>query len=146
MPNLDNINRLTKDIVVYDSFLTAEESEKIIKVLDATESNGTITWMPISFYESYSSVLPHDGDSIIEQEGLPSDIFSKIKSGIIDAVASVHNIDPKTVVQIGYHTQKWEKGAYATIHADNSYNDGTPSPFERSRYATFIYLNENFFF
>lgn len=144
MVNLKNKNRLTKDIVVYENFITPEQSKKIIKVLDKVAENGTITWMPISFYESYSSVLPQDGDKEILDEGLPADIFSEIKSGIINAVASVHEIDPKTVVQIGYHTQKWEPGAYARIHSDNTDEHGNSGPFARSRYAAFLYLNDDF--
>jgi hypothetical protein len=144
MVNLNNKNRLTEDIVVYENFITPEESAKIIKVLDTVAENGTITWMPISFYESYSSILPQDGDSEITAEGLPDDIFSEIKKGIIKAVASVHEIDPTTVVQIGYHTQKWEPGAYARIHSDNTDQHGNSGPFARSRYAAFLYLNENF--
>jgi hypothetical protein len=88
--------------------------------------------------------LPQDGDPEIEEFGLESDIFSQIRSGIIDAVASVHGLDPKKVVQIGYHTQKWEPGAYARIHSDNTDEKGNTGPFARSRYAAFLYLNDNF--
>lgn len=144
MTNLTNKKRLTKDIVLYENFLTPEESAKVVKVLDKVASNGTITWMPISFYESYSSVLPQDGDPSLAEEGLPEDIFSKIKSGIIEAVASVHDLDPKTVVQIGYHTQKWEPGAFARIHSDNTDEHGNSGAFTRSRYAAFLYLNDDF--
>jgi hypothetical protein len=142
--SLENKNRVTKDLVVYENFISAEDSQKIINVLDKVAANGTMTWMPISFYESYSSVLPQDGDPEIEEEGLDSDIFSKIKSGIIEAVASVHDLDPKTVVQIGYHTQKWEPGAYARLHSDNTDEHGNSGAFTRSRYAAFLYLNDNF--
>lgn len=142
--NLTNKNRLTKDIVLYDNFLTPEESAKIIKLLDKVADSGKITWMPISFYESYSSVLPQDGDQEIIDEGLPSDIFSNIKKSIIEAVASVHDLDPETIVQIGYHTQKWEPGAYARIHSDNTDEHGNSGPFTRSRYAAFLYLNDDF--
>jgi hypothetical protein len=144
MANLNNKNRITKDIVVYENFLTPEQSAKIVKVLDKVASNGTLTWMPISFYESYSSTLPTDGAPEILEEGLPADIFSQVKSGIIDAVASVHDLDPKTVVQIGYHTQKWEPGAYARLHSDNTDDKGNPGAFTRSRYAAFLYLNDDF--
>lgn len=144
MISLENKNRVTKDLVVYENFISAEDSQKIINVLDKVAANGTMTWMPISFYESYSSVLPQDGDPEIEEEGLDSDIFSKIKSGIIEAVASVHDLDPKTVVQIGYHTQKWEPGAYARLHSDNTDEHGNSGAFTRSRYAAFLYLNDNF--
>jgi len=144
MTNLSNKKRITKDIVVYENFLTPEESAKVVSVLDKVAENGTITWMPISFYESYSSVLPQDGDKEILEEGLPEDIFSQIKSGIIDAVASVHDLEPATVVQIGYHTQKWEPGAFARIHSDNTDEHGNTGPFARSRYAAFLYLNDDF--
>jgi hypothetical protein len=144
MINLNNKNRITKDIVVYENFLTPEQSSKIINVLDQTADNGTISWMPISFYESYSSVLPQDGDPEIEKAGLPKDIFSQIKSGIIKAVASVHDIDSEKVVEIGYHTQKWEPGAFARVHSDNTDEHGNSGPFARSRYAAFLYLNDNF--
>jgi hypothetical protein len=144
MTNLNNKNRITKDIVVYENFLTPEESAKIIEVLDKVASNGTLTWMPISFYESYSSTLPQEGDPEIAESGLPLDIFAQIKTKIIEAVASVHDLDPKTIVEIGYHTQKWEPGAYARVHSDNTDEHGNSGPFARSRYAAFLYLNDDF--
>jgi len=79
MVNLNNKNRLTKDIVVYENFLTPEESAKIIEVLDKAADNATLTWTPISFYESYSSTLPKEGDAEIVESGLPSDILYKSK-------------------------------------------------------------------
>jgi hypothetical protein len=144
MTNLNNKNRITKDIVVYENFLTPEESAKIVEVLDKVAANGTLTWMPISFYESYSSTLPKEGDPEIAEAGLPSDIFAQIKAKIIEAVASVHDLDPKTIVEIGYHTQKWEPGAYARVHSDNTDEHGNSGPFARSRYAAFLYLNDDF--
>ncbi len=142
--NLNNKNRITKDIVVYENFIDADTAAKLVKVLDKHVEVGTITWMPISFYESYSSILPQDDDEQVIAEGLPSDIFSQIKSGIIEAVASVHDLDPKIISQIGYHTQKWEPGAYARRHSDNTDEHGNSGPFTRSRYAAFLYLNDDF--
>jgi hypothetical protein len=144
MVNLNNKNRLTEDIVVYENFLTPEESAKIIEVLDKAANNATLTWTPISFYESYSSTLPKEGDAEIVESGLPSDIFVQIKAKIIEAVASVHDLDPSTIVEIGYHTQKWEPGAYARVHSDNTDEHGNTGPFARSRYAAFLYLNDDF--
>jgi len=142
--NLNNKNRITKDIVVYENFIDAETAAKLVKVLDKHVEVGTISWMPISFYESYSSVLPEDNDEHVISEGLPSDIFSQMKKGIIDAVASVHDLDPKIISQIGYHTQKWEPGAYARKHSDNTDEHGHSGAFTRSRYAAFLYLNDDF--
>lgn len=142
--NLNNQVRLTEDIVLYENFLTEEECEKLIKILDAQAEREKINWTPISFYESYSSVLPQDNDPELEEFGVSPTIFSDIKSGIMDAVASVHGIERSAVNQIGYHTQKWEPGAYARLHSDNTDEHGNSGPFERSRYAAFLYLNENF--
>ena len=142
--NLENKNRITKDIVVYENFIDADTAAKLVKVLDKHVEVGTITWMPISFYESYSSVLPQYDDEHVLAEGLPSTIFSDMKQGIIEAVASVHDLDPKIISQIGYHTQKWEPGAYARKHSDNTDEHGHSGAFTRSRYAAFLYLNDNF--
>ena len=144
MINLNNPKRLTEDIVLYENFLTAEDAKKIIEIMEKQAESNKLTWTPISFYESYSSVLPQDNDPEILEAGLDPEIFSKIKSGIIDGIASIHGLDPKTIVQIGYHTQKWEPGAYARLHSDNTDEHGNSGPFERSRYAAFLYLNEDF--
>jgi hypothetical protein len=142
--NLSNKKRLTKDIVVYEDFLTPEQSSKIVEILDKSASRGNLTWMPISFYESYSSTLPQEGDPEIAESGLPSDIFAQVKAKIVEAVASVHDLDPSTIVEIGYHTQKWEPGAFARLHSDNTDDKGNSGAFTRSRYAAFLYLNDDF--
>ena len=100
--------------------------------------------MPISFYESYSSNLPQDNDEELKEFGLSPTFFSDIEKRIVKSVASIHDIDVSKVCKIGYHTQKWEPGAYARPHSDNTNIDGSSSPFERSRYAAFLYLNEDF--
>lgn len=142
--NLDNIKRHTEDIIVYENLLTPEESAAVIKVLNLQAERGTFSWTPISFYESYSSNLPKDGDPELEECGLSPTFFSDLEKKIIEITAYVNGKDPKQMSKIGYHTQKWEQGAYARPHSDNTDMDGSPSPFERSRYAAFIYLNEDF--
>lgn len=142
--NLNNKKRINEDLVVYEDFLTPEQSQKVIDAIEKQAGSEKLSWTPISFYESYSSVLPQDNDPELEEVGLTPTIFSDIKKGIIDAVASVHDLDPKTIVQIGYHTQKWEPGAYARVHSDNTDEHGNSGAFTRSRYAAFLYLNDDF--
>jgi hypothetical protein len=142
--NLENKKRITKDIVLYENFINKEDCAKMIIALDAQAKNGKISWMPISFYESYSSVLPQDNDEDIILNNLSPTIFSDIEKAIPVAVASVHDLDPKTIVKIGYHTQKWEPGAYAKMHSDNTDEHGNSGAFTRSRYAAFLYLNDDF--
>jgi len=142
--NLNNKKRITKDIIVYENFLDSETSAKIVKALDKHAESGSISWMPISFYESYSSVLPLDNDEEVISLGLSPTIFSDIEKAMPAAIASVHDLDPKTICKIGYHTQKWEPGAYARVHSDNTDAEGNSGAFTRSRYAGFLYLNDNF--
>lgn len=142
--NLNNKKRLTKDIVIYKNFIDDDTCQKMIKALNDQEYNGKMSWMPISFYESYSSVLPKDNDSEVLNAGLKPTIFSDIEKVMYEAIASVHDLDPKTICKIGYHTQKWEPGAYARIHSDNTDEHGKSGAFTRSRYAGFLYLNDDF--
>jgi hypothetical protein len=144
MINLNNPIRLTEDILLYKNFLSPEDCAKIVNVMEMQVESEKLSWTPISFYESYSSVLPQDNDPELTDVNLDPETFSKIKKGIIEGVASIHGLDPETIVQIGYHTQKWEPGAYARLHSDNTDEHGNSGPFERSRYAAFVYLNEDF--
>lgn len=142
--NLNNKKRITKDIVVYNNFIDEETCQKMINALDAQAVSGKMSWMPISFYESYSSVLPQDNDQEVLDAGLSPTIFSDIEAKMPEAIASVHDLDPKVISKIGYHTQKWEPGAYARVHSDNTDEHGNSGAFTRSRYAGFLYLNDNF--
>lgn len=142
--NLNNKNRITKDIVVYKNFISQEDCNKMVQALDSQAEAGKISWMPISFYESYSSVLPQDNDQEVVDAGLSPTIFSDIENAMPEAIASVHDLDPKTICKIGYHTQKWEPGAYARLHSDNTDAHGKSGAFTRSRYAGFLYLNDDF--
>jgi hypothetical protein len=142
--NLNNKKRITKDIVIYENFVTDEECQKMVQALDAQAEGGKLSWMPISFYESYSSVLPQDNDQEVLDAGLSPTIFSDIEKMMPEAIASVHDLDPKVISKIGYHTQKWEPGAYARIHSDNTDEHGKSGAFTRSRYAGFLYLNDDF--
>jgi hypothetical protein len=142
--NLENKVRITKDIVVYKNFISKENCQKMIQALDAQAQSEKLSWMPISFYESYSSILPQDNDQELLDAGLSPTIFSDIEKTMPEAIASVHDLDPKTISKIGYHTQKWEPGAYARVHSDNTDAHGNSGAFTRSRYAGFLYLNDDF--
>jgi hypothetical protein len=142
--NLNKKKRITKDIVIYEDFIKKEDCQKMIKVLDAQANNEKISWTPISFYESYSSILPKDNDEEFIDAELSPTIFSDIEKIMPEAIASVHDLDPKIICKIGYHTQKWEPGAFARMHSDNTDQHGNSGAFTRSRYAGFLYLNDDF--
>jgi hypothetical protein len=139
-----NKKRITKDIVVFENFLTPEECLAIINVIEAQASNQKLQWTPISFYESYSSVLPNDNDPELNDFGLSATFFSDLEKRVAHTVAEVHDKNPEDIHKIGFHAQKWEKGAFAREHSDNTDLNGNTGPFERSRYASFLYLNDDF--
>lgn len=141
---MSEYKRLTKDILVYENFITEEEAKAVIDVLEAQVKNGKLSWTPITFYESYSSILPKDNDEELAEFGLSATFFSDLQTKIIASVAEVHGKKPEEIFKIGFHAQKWEPGSYAREHSDNTDLDGNTGPFERSRYASFLYLNDDF--
>lgn len=136
-------NRISKDILTFENFLSKEECISIINFLDEQEKNQKMSWVPISFYESYSSTLPENDDNLLKFN-LPSDFFAILENRMKNSVAEIHGIDKESVFKIGFHTQKWEPGAYARAHSDNTDEHGNFGAFERSRYASFLYLNDDF--
>jgi hypothetical protein len=136
--NLENKRILKDDIVLFDSFLTKDECDAVIKYWEHSVEKGTLPWSPISFYESYASNLPDDEDVI--KFGLPKDFFVKLETKIKEATEIARGGGMK---KVSYHAQKWIPGAFASFHSDNS-TDGEYNAFERSKWATFLYLNEEF--
>ena len=133
-----------EDIHIYKEFLTKDESERTLAaILEYADRNPNF-WMPISFYESYSAGYPEDNDPALENNGLPSDWFSQIYNRYKEAAAKVAGVPVEKMSKISFHVQRWLPGAFAPLHSDNTSNDGTYGAFTRSRYAGFMYLNDDF--
>lgn len=137
------MNRHTKDIITYDNFISQDECQSIINFLNYQTDTKKMSWEPISFYESYSSSLPSSSEDL-KKFNLPEDYFEKLEERMKNTVAEVHGLEIQAIFKIGFHTQKWEIGAYARPHSDNTDEHGNLGAFERSRYASFLYLNDNF--
>jgi hypothetical protein len=140
------MNKIKKqdDIDIYEEFITEEESKKTIACLLEYADTIPDFWKGISFYESYSSGYPEDNHPLLEKHGLPSTWFSDIEKRFKQAAADVANVPLEKVSKISYHTQRWLPGAFANLHSDNTTNDGVYGAFTRSRYAGFLYLNDDF--
>ena len=138
--NLNNISKLKEDIVVFENFLTKEECDAVIKYWDHSVEKGTLMWQPISFYDSFASNLPDDEDK--EKYNIPLNFFTELKEKIKEATEICRG---KPVKEVSYHAQKWIEGAYAGFHSDNSSLDSSEyNAFERSKWACFLYLNDDF--
>lgn len=131
---------LAKDIILYENFITEDECSSIINLLEYKVKKEEFEWNPISFYESYSCRYPNVGDPDLLKFNLSENFFENLENKFKNAA---EDLIGSKAYKISFHTQKWIPGAYAGFHSDNSY-DGKPSAFERSRYAGFLYLNDDF--
>ena len=137
------INQHSEECFSIESFLSEEECDKIISYLDYVASNNILEWNQISFYGSLAmGFWDEDPTGACESLGLPKNYFHGILKAKIKETGEF--LLGKNLEEVSYHAQKWVPGAFASFHSDNSNEDGSPSEFERSKYAGFIYLNENF--
>ena len=67
--------------------------------------------------------------------------FNKLKQKIKSKTEELLGFE---VNEVSYHAQRWIEGAFADYHSDNSDEHGNPTAFEKSKYAVFIYLNDDF--
>ena len=127
------------NIVVFENFLSKEECDAIIKYWDHSLQNGNLGWTRIGFYGSSAANLPVSDD--IVDFGLPLDLVESLS----DRMQEVANIarGGLGLKPIGVpHAQIWVTGGFTHPHSDNSTN-GVYNAFERSKWATFLYLNDD---
>lgn len=136
--------KLAEDILLYEDFVTKEECKNFINLLNHMASLDETFYKGISFYESYSSRYPDDHDPMLAQFGLTPTWFPDLEKRFKNAVADLAQVPVEKISKIGFHIQKWEPGAFANMHSDNSDNDGNLGAFTRSRYAGFLYANDDF--
>lgn len=136
--------KIAEDIHLYKNFIDNEELAKVTSLLKKLQSTDVDYWKSISFYESYSARYPYDGEPILEEFGLPATYFSDLRNRFKEAAAFVANQPVEKMSQISFHIQRWLPGAFAPKHSDNSDNEGNMGAFTRSRYAGFLYLNDDF--
>lgn len=137
------ITKHKEECFTIENFLTEKECNSIIQYVEWLAEKNILKWNQISFYDSYAmGFWEEDPTGGCEIFGLPANYFhgvlkEKIKNACEDVLK-------KQLAEVSYHAQKWIEGSYASFHSDNSDENGNPSEFERSKYAAFIYLNENF--
>ena len=136
--------KLTEDIHLYENFISKEECEAVIKTFDLLMKERPEYWKSISFYESYSAAYPESNSPILAQAGLSPTWFEDTMNRFQEAASIVAKTETEKMSRISFHMQRWLPGAFAPKHSDNTSNDGTYGAFTRSRYAGFLYLNEDF--
>lgn len=127
---------IKEDVVFYNNFLTQEECETLVKVFEDPEQ----PWSMSAFFESYGmSIMPED--PILERYGLPKDYFGKLASKLHKVVEDAHQ---RPVKSVSSHAQKWQIGAFAPFHSDNTDMDGNPSAWEKSKLVCLLYINDDY--
>lgn len=135
---------LAEDIHLYENYITDEECKNVINLLKKIETVNKNYWKGISFYESYSASYPNNNDNILKDFNLAPTWFLDLENRFKLSVSHLAQIPLEQVSKIGFHMQKWEPGSFANLHSDNSDNSGKLGAFTRSRYAAFLYLNDDF--
>jgi hypothetical protein len=131
---------LKHDVFAVNDFLTPQECRSIIDYLEWQVRFGYIDWNQISFYGSFAmGYWPSDNNLI--GFGLTPTYFSELKERIKLATEKAFGHE---MTEISFHAQKWKIDGFADYHSDNSDEHGNPSAFERSKFATFVYLNDNY--
>jgi hypothetical protein len=127
---------IKEDIVFYNNFLTQEECETLVRVFEDEEQ----PWSMSAFFESYGmSIMPED--PILERYGLPKDYFGKLADRLHKVVEDAHE---RPVKSVSSHAQKWQIGAFAPFHSDNTDMDGNPSAWEKSKLVCLLYINDDY--
>lgn len=132
----ENKGYLKEDIIYYDDFIPKEDQQKIIAYFEDPEQ----PWSMSAFYESYGmSILPDDPR--LEQYGLPRDYLKKLADRLQEYVEDAHQ---RPVKSVSNHAQKWEVGAFAPFHSDNTDMEGNWSAWEKSKLVCLLYINEDY--
>jgi hypothetical protein len=127
---------IKEDIVFYNNFLTQEECETLVRVFEDEEQ----PWSMSAFFESYGmSIMPED--PILERYGLPRDYFGKLADRLHKVVEDAHQ---RPVKSVSSHAQKWQVGAFAPFHSDNTDMEGNPSAWEKSKLVCLLYINDDY--
>lgn len=127
---------LKDDIIFYDNFISEEDAEKIIAFFEDPEQ----PWSMSAFFESYGmSIMPED--PILERYGLPIDYMGKLATRMHEAVEDAHQ---RKVKSVSSHAQKWQVGAFAPFHSDNTDMEGNPSAWEKSKLVCLLYVNDDY--
>lgn len=124
------------NITVYHNFISKEECEELIKFFDAKSEE----WKPICFYGSYgmftAAPLTSEHNTSIDQNKL-----NELTDRVIKAATDMAGVPTKIN---SMHAQKWDVGAYANDHSDNSDLEGNDMGWSDNKFATILYLNDDY--
>lgn len=126
------------NIIKYKNFLTEEECQKLIDFYNSRYDR----WNQICFYNSYGMGVTEPLSLENGKQPLLDDVYIENLKKKMEAYCSDASGRPMKVNSM--HAQKWEVGAYASDHSDNSDLEGNPSGWSDNKYFSGVYLNEDY--
>jgi hypothetical protein len=124
------------DIIEYKDFMTKEECQNLVEYFNSSKND----WQLSCFYESYvmdplAPLKTYNG--FFTKEYFDISLRERLKEYTLDA-------SPQKLRNLTLSAHKWEKGASARKHSDNSELDGTPNAWSDNKFVTIIYLNDEY--
>jgi len=124
------------DIVEYKNFLSDEECDQLVSYYISGEDG----WQKTCFYNSavMDPIYPYnkDNSSVINDE-----YFKSLRQRLHQKAEEVAG---RNLRNLSMSAHKWEIGAYAADHSDNTDLDGTPNAWQDNKFVTIIYLNDDY--
>lgn len=130
---------LKEDVIAYKGFMDLAECQKVIDYFEAAGEN----WNQTCFYDSLGMALVSD-QKVLQASGLLEihpNYFEHLRLKTKEAIEVGFDRKVKTNSQ---HAQKWPTGSFARWHSDNSDLEGNLTAWRDNKYASILYLNDNY--
>jgi hypothetical protein len=133
---------LKDDVASFPSFMDVEQCQQIIEFF---EDQGTTEghWMQTCFYDSLGMALV-SSDEALQRSGLEDRHQNYFEWLRLEIKAAIEQAFGREVVTNSTHAQKWPVGAFARWHSDNSDLEGNPSAWSDNKFASILYLNDDY--
>jgi hypothetical protein len=119
-------------------FLDKDFCNDLIDYLEGNSQKGDDnSWAPICF----PGVLGANVGEPVATEKISASTMGELRQKFHEALESVLGRRVKNVTMSGH---KFPTGSYAKPHSDSSEIDGTPNAWQMNKYATILYLNDNY--
>ncbi len=133
---------LKDDVASFPGFLDVDSCQQI---MDFFEDQGTNEghWMQTCFYDSKGMALISSEEALKRSglEDIHENYFEWLRLQIKNAIETAFN---REVVTNSTHAQLWPTGSFARWHSDNSDIEGNPSAWSDNKFATVLYLNDDY--
>ncbi len=133
---------LKEDVATFPNFMDAQECTQIMNFFEDQGVNEG-HWMQTCFYDSKGMALVSSQEAL-ERSGLEqrqANYFDWLNGEIKSAIEQAFG---REVVTNSTHAQLWPTGSFARWHSDNSDIDGNPSAWSNNKFASILYLNDNY--